>query len=230
VSDPSPWVGAAYLAAFATAGVLLRGSAPDRRFLLLPAGLTLAIWAVFHSWWLPSNFEWLVPFVALLAAAMAALARGEPAAPPAIRRAGAVMLMGLAAWFLVAGAPNLARFRERRLAEAVEDTAALGRGARYVGVGGRAQVVLEILGLEPDGVDDRASIEDIIVQVGKQVARSPGRVIVIADRFALDPAPRSADRPRLPFDSIEDRPGTRFLRRDGLVYGALFDAAAAESR
>jgi hypothetical protein len=228
-ADAPWWTGALCAAAILAAGILLRGSRPIRGP-LLPIGLTLSIWALFHSWWLASNYEWLVPPVALLAAAMAGLARGEPATPPVSRAAGIALLIGLAGWVVAAGAPHLARFRERRLAEAVEETAEIGRGARYLGVGGRAQVVLEILGLRPDGVDDRNRIEDIIAEVSRQVARSPARVVVIIDRFTIDPAPRSASRPRNPIDMVEDRPPIRFLRRDGIVYGAVCEPAKPESR
>jgi hypothetical protein len=228
--ESRPWLGAAYLAAIVCAGVLLRGTLPNRRF-AFPAGLTLTIWALFHSWWLPSNFEWLVAAAVVLLAMMSGLARGEPATSPVSRRAGAALLLGLTAWTIFAATPHLTRYRERRLAEAIEDTVAIDRGARLVAVGDPAITVLALMEIEAAPVVPGKSLDDIIARIGAEVGKSNGRTIVLSDRFALDPRPRGqSNHPKTPIDSMEEPPGIRFLRRDGLVYGAVLDAPGPDSR
>jgi hypothetical protein len=227
--SPRPWIGAGIVAAIVAAGLALRGSLP-RRALVLPAVVTLALWAGFYAWWYPSNYEYLIPSVVVLAATMAGLANGEAAASPAVRAAGATVLLGLAAWSVVASAPNIARLRERRLAQAVESSAEAGRGAHHVAVGGRAQVVLAIHGVPHAVINDNAALDRIISAIEEEVRKTPGRTLVVSDRYSFELGPASGGGPALPFDSIEDRPGVRFLRYGGLVYAVLFDPVAAESR
>jgi hypothetical protein len=226
-----PWLGIAHLAPFAAGAVLLRGSRP-RLALLVPAAVTIAVWAVLHAWFLPSNWEYLIAPTALVAAAASGLAAGEPATPRAARLAGALLLVVFAAWLLAAHGPYTARLRERRLAEAIAEARREDPGeTRWLAAGHRAKLGLDLAGVPAEGIAVERTLDDIFGQIVAALRRSPATALLITDRFALDGQPRSyREAPRLPLDSMPDPPRAKLLRREGLVYGVRFepvDAAAS---
>jgi len=82
-------------------------------------------------------------------------------------------------------------------------------------------------GITPTPVPSETGLETIFERIDAEVRTSPIRTIVINDRFALDPTPRGGTHdPRVyvPLDFLSDPPGVRLLRRDGLVYGAVYPA------
>jgi hypothetical protein len=161
---------------------------------------------------------------------MSGFARGEPATSFVSRRAGAALLLGLTAWNLVAGMPHMARYRERRLAEAFDEAIAMDRGARLVAVGSAAITAFALRGVEAIPLIPGTSLDGIFARIQDEVGKSDGRTIVLTDRFALDRRPKAeSNRAATPIDSIEEPPGTRFLRRDGLVYGVVFEPGAEAS-
>ena len=222
----------ACLVLFLAAGLGLRGTAPARASI---GGivLTMIAWALFNIWWLPENFEYVIPVLAFLAAAMAALARGAPATALPSRRAAVIAILGLTVWMVAVHAKDTLRLRERRLADAVDAAIAIGGDdARYLSVGNRASVGLALRGIKPTPILSETGLDNILATIDAEVRSSPGRAIVINDRFALDPTPRGGTRdPRVyvPLDFMSDMPGVRLLRRDGLVYGAVY-AAAGDTR
>jgi hypothetical protein len=225
-----PWLGLAHLAPFLAAGWLLRGTAP-RLTMLVPAALTLAGWAALHTWFQASNFEYLIPPVALVAGSMAGLAAGKAASPPLARRAGAVLLLAFAAWVLLAHGPYTWRLRERRFADAIAEARGFDDGrTRFVAVGHRAHLGFDLLGIDHGTVAVDRTIDDIFGQIDDERRRHSGRVVLVIERFAGDGMPWAyRDSSLVEIDTAADPPQATLLRREGRVYGVVYDPPAAGS-
>jgi hypothetical protein len=216
-----PLVGLSYPAALVVAGWLLRGDAP-RLGLVAPIAATLVGRAFFHTWFEADNFEWLVPQVALVAAAASGAANGRPAMARVPRSAGAVVLAGLAAWLLASHGPWTPGLRRRGLMEAVEEAVRADRTEwQVVAFGERVPTALILLGIPHESVGRGETIEAAFARIG--AARRVRPTIVVADRIVEDGMPFRFRHPETlarKLDSDPAPPGVDLLRRNGLVYGA----------
>lgn len=236
-----PWTGLGVLAAIAAAGVLLRGTTPDRR-MLAPALVTLAARALFHTWFEADNFEWLMFPIALVAAASAGIARGAPATGPAARCGAALVLAGLVAWMLGSHLPTTWQGRGRVYMGLVEEAAGLRRaGVRFLAQGetpGTALALLDVpfekIGEVPGRPDQ--TIDLIAAELGAHPVET---VVILSDRFVINGQPymvSKRERWRLSFDDLPetltaaDGLAVRLFRRDGLTLAARFTPAPRTSR
>jgi hypothetical protein len=230
IPETRPWLGLAIVGVLLVAAFLLRGR-EARTALGGPMLAALACWSLIHAWFEPHNFEWLMLPLAFLAAFGAALARGAPVGPLAIRVAGGGLLAGLIAVQLAVHGPTTWKLRERQFMSAIEDAAGSERaGVLYVAHGVRAGTGLMLTGVSYTTIPENRTIPSVLAEFE---GRAQPIVIVTADRLVLSGMPEAEARRRSlsePFDLLPDKSGLRFVRRQGLVCAIRIDPANADTK
>jgi hypothetical protein len=218
-----PGRGLAVAAVILAAGLLLRGTSPDRR-ILAPVLVTLAARALFHTWFEADNFEWLVFPVAALAGVSAGMARGSPATGPVARCAGLLLVGGLVAWMLGTHLRTTWSLRGRSFMSAVEEAVGPDRDRlRFLAQGETPSTALALLGVVRYEKILEVSLhpESTVDLVRAEIAARPvDTVVVLTDRLIVNGQPYFAHQRgalRLPYDEFQDTPFVRFIRREGLT-------------
>jgi hypothetical protein len=224
------WLGLLYVAVMLAPAFLLRGTDPVRG-MAVPIAITLVGRALFHSWYEADNFEWLVLPIAFILAYGAGRARGEPGTPVVARVGGALILIGLALWVLVAHGLSTWDLRERRLMSSVEEAARVDYTKwRFLAHEARVGEALYLIGIDQySGAGRREgtfsylipkapNAEDFFDLLELELKKHPIQTIVIADRFVMDGMP---DTMRADFVwglDQGDLPGWDIVRRRGRAY------------
>jgi hypothetical protein len=146
-------VAAAWILAVLGSTGMLRGTRASRRY-ATAALVTIAIRLPFFAWFEPTNFEWQLMPMVLLAALGARTAAGEPATSPRWRAAGIGLLVVVGVAVFCAHASNTWTLRKRTLAEAIDKAVeAGGPRAYYLAMDKNAMLALEMRRLPYDQLD-----------------------------------------------------------------------------
>ncbi|NRA97109.1 MAG: hypothetical protein HRU14_12965 [Planctomycetes bacterium] len=228
---PHLLVGIAYVVLFLVAGRLLRGGHATGRFGTAVL-MALALRVPFFTWFDHLNHEWwLLPLV-LLAAFVAAWARGEDRTAPALRCSGWIVLALMTAGVFVAHLPSTLALRDRSVVRARDIAIAAGSrhtNCRYVSFGAHAHTAFHVVG--QSHVRLNAPPERAREELEKMLAGAPVPTVLVVDRFIGTGMPyflRRHGDPLAPtlaqiLDNWKPTGGERLFRKRGRVVAIGWD-------